>query len=318
MSSFLSNKFLAIRSGVGERPLIETDLPCPMCDYNLRGLRYGGNCPECGERIRKETEFGDPLTSGGYSQQNAMRLGLLLVTGCVFLGMAARLWIFVMLVGFQWPPARKIYMAMGLMLGVAWVVGVWMLTPSTMNAQYRKWSWLRLSSRLLAVCWCGAFGLWGLAMANPAPGGSDALPTWGAVLLVLGFVGSMLFAGWLLRLACDAELEDSARRINLGLWALPIASLLVAISPSEVSWFELVWVVVIMLVWCWYMLALARGVLGLQRHVSWHMKLRESDSKRSNRVQAMRGEIDEEVAARVRPTGPALSDVPLIDPRARK
>ncbi|HVZ94320.1 MAG TPA: hypothetical protein VG797_07410 [Phycisphaerales bacterium] len=32
-------------------PVIEDERHCPECDYDLRGLRLGGRCPECGTRI---------------------------------------------------------------------------------------------------------------------------------------------------------------------------------------------------------------------------------------------------------------------------
>ena len=36
---------------------LDKDLPCLHCGYNLRGLKVGGHCPECGSRIRKSLEF---------------------------------------------------------------------------------------------------------------------------------------------------------------------------------------------------------------------------------------------------------------------
>jgi uncharacterized repeat protein (TIGR04138 family) len=38
---------------VDEVPEIEPDCPCRCCGYNLRGLRFDGNCPECGEEITR-------------------------------------------------------------------------------------------------------------------------------------------------------------------------------------------------------------------------------------------------------------------------
>jgi len=49
---------------------IDADVRCRRCDYNLRGLRPGGNCPECGETIAASVEgtllrFSDPTWSKG-------------------------------------------------------------------------------------------------------------------------------------------------------------------------------------------------------------------------------------------------------------
>jgi hypothetical protein len=38
--------------GSGGAAVIEIDLPCVQCDYNLRGLSPAGDCPECGRAIR--------------------------------------------------------------------------------------------------------------------------------------------------------------------------------------------------------------------------------------------------------------------------
>ena len=37
--------------------LIEADMPCLRCGYNLRGLKPVGQCPECGARIEKTVEY---------------------------------------------------------------------------------------------------------------------------------------------------------------------------------------------------------------------------------------------------------------------
>jgi hypothetical protein len=37
--------------------LIDEDMPCLRCSYNLRGLRPAGNCPECGAAISKTVAY---------------------------------------------------------------------------------------------------------------------------------------------------------------------------------------------------------------------------------------------------------------------
>jgi len=32
-------------------PFFTTDVPCPSCGYNLRGLSLGNGCPECGLKV---------------------------------------------------------------------------------------------------------------------------------------------------------------------------------------------------------------------------------------------------------------------------
>ena len=48
MSRFLSRKYLKFREAAAHGP-IDEDVTCPHCGYILRGLRYGQNCPECGQ-----------------------------------------------------------------------------------------------------------------------------------------------------------------------------------------------------------------------------------------------------------------------------
>lgn len=47
--------------GAGESPLsdelIDADMPCLRCGYNLRGLKPVGQCPECGSRIEKTVDY---------------------------------------------------------------------------------------------------------------------------------------------------------------------------------------------------------------------------------------------------------------------
>lgn len=40
--------------------VIQCDLPCTACEYNLRGLSSGGNCPECGQTIALTLETVPP------------------------------------------------------------------------------------------------------------------------------------------------------------------------------------------------------------------------------------------------------------------
>ena len=41
MAQFFTDKYLKYRAALQGRA-IDTDKPCDQCEYNLRGLRYGG------------------------------------------------------------------------------------------------------------------------------------------------------------------------------------------------------------------------------------------------------------------------------------
>ena len=87
MSSFLSPKFLKYRR-MARRGKIDRDLPCPRCGYNLRGLNYGRNCPECGAATEPERALDDLLLSGGPSQWLRWRTGLAAGFACVVVAVA--------------------------------------------------------------------------------------------------------------------------------------------------------------------------------------------------------------------------------------
>src|SRR4051812_40156282 len=37
--------------------VIDADLPCSICSYNLKGLAPDANCPECGQAIARTYQF---------------------------------------------------------------------------------------------------------------------------------------------------------------------------------------------------------------------------------------------------------------------
>lgn len=41
-----------------DMPFFDSDIPCPGCGYNLRGLSLGRGCPECGLKIVSNTPPG--------------------------------------------------------------------------------------------------------------------------------------------------------------------------------------------------------------------------------------------------------------------
>jgi predicted nuclease with TOPRIM domain len=45
---------------MGDVQYITSDLACPICKYNLRGLPIDHACPECGLKIDRHVSFDDP------------------------------------------------------------------------------------------------------------------------------------------------------------------------------------------------------------------------------------------------------------------
>lgn len=70
---------------------IERDVACIGCDYNLRGLRPSGNCPECGEPIRRSLRLRRTPVVNEWRIQMGMAIRLeiwvaVFTVGCCALG----------------------------------------------------------------------------------------------------------------------------------------------------------------------------------------------------------------------------------------
>ncbi len=66
----------------GPRRSIAADVPCCICQYNLRGLSDAGTCPECGNAVAGSTGS-DRLLFANRDWLASLRRGLLLVNGSI-------------------------------------------------------------------------------------------------------------------------------------------------------------------------------------------------------------------------------------------
>jgi len=82
MSNLNTEAYLRAK-GYLESATIDRDFPCRECGYNLRGLKYGGKCPECGIVIERGKPVYQHLMDAPESFIRRVRLGL----GCLCLGM---------------------------------------------------------------------------------------------------------------------------------------------------------------------------------------------------------------------------------------
>lgn len=58
-----------------EQYLAERDVTCPLCGYNLRGLR-GGRCPECGQELALQVGLVEPRFAAYLATVTAFCAGL--------------------------------------------------------------------------------------------------------------------------------------------------------------------------------------------------------------------------------------------------
>lgn len=309
MSGFLSSRYLKHRQPRPERP-IDLDLSCPGCGYNLRGLKEGKRCPECGLAVEARRDEGDPLLAGGWSGPRKMRAGLAIAFLCLVMAVAARLVLFVGGVARIGTGLAGGYLLAGLVLSAAWTVAALLLTPPRLD---RHWSWMRPVRRVIRVSqplWVAGYLCWLMGAGNS----SDLLIDAGRVLRLVAGVGAVMLAFVLCRIARTVEREDAARRLNAAVWLLPIATLLPQLFRGSVAWFTLIPFFLLLLLWAWTMTLFARGVLELQRHVSWSMIHAAESRMRDQRVAETRAAADSEIEASIRPVPPPLPDIPLEPP----
>jgi hypothetical protein len=235
---------------------IDEDIPCQRCQYNLRGLKTGERCPECGTVISLigRARFVSSLTDApiGYLQR--------LMLGCYMMGGAAMLMATVP--GFAWImglrpawSATQMILPLPVML---WAVGVWIVTaprqtgPQERVDTTREWrrlrGWTRASQAVLAVgmlfAGVGAsleyFAMqatraaWLATNPNPMVTPLPATPLsleakvfliGGGVLSLLGYLGLPALAVMMARLADwanDTGLADRLRLSVMGIAGGPV------------------------------------------------------------------------------------------------
>lgn len=153
MSGTLHNP---LRRLVGRK--IEGDLRCGQCGYDLRGLRYGTLCPECGTPANGTTRarFTSTLTEAPRAYLSQLLLGcvLMLISGCLVVGLY--------FLGRTLLPRSSVAPLFPLPAMVVWGAGVWIVTQPRRpgvpeNIDHRE-EWKRVRD---AARWSQAG--WGLA-----------------------------------------------------------------------------------------------------------------------------------------------------------
>jgi hypothetical protein len=187
MSGFLSSRYMKYRE-LRSAGRIEADRHCDGCGYNVRGLRYGANCPECGRPI-EATGGSDLMLSGPHEERAAWRLGLMIAATCLLVAAVARLAFVPLAVGRIGPlgaagaskEIKATYLGLGLLLALLWAGAAWAMTPRRLLQRWPKVRWLRWFVRGSQLLWPLAYVCWMFA----ALGGENslALPARGLRLL---------------------------------------------------------------------------------------------------------------------------------------
>lgn len=123
---------------------------CPVCDYDLASRPVGSPCPECGTPIAQRID--DTLAYAPLPYRARLLWGVrltwasLLVPPLIFLSGKVRT-----------DASTVTCMALALLCGIVWYIGVWLLTtrrpPHSSRDTRDAWTLLRVSARILAAGW---------------------------------------------------------------------------------------------------------------------------------------------------------------------
>ncbi|HRP63864.1 MAG TPA: hypothetical protein PK400_11260 [Phycisphaerales bacterium] len=232
MSQFFSNKFLRYRGLIGpEARVIDTDLPCRNCSYNLRGLPSDRVCPECGAPIRKQRPAEYSLLSDApLAEIKQLRLGLWMAMASL---VATPIVMLVSTIMSVRSGSDMVIKGGFVLLSLMWAAAVWLMTPGLQTPEavrhgFSRESKLRLAARYSQLAWPAAM----LLILLGATGAASSLG-WISLLVLqlVGIAGLMTLSVVLSRLAdwcCD---EFAGRLLNITLWALPISTFVFLTMP---------------------------------------------------------------------------------------
>ena len=311
MAQFFTDKYLKYRAALERRP-IEGDRQCDQCGYNVRGLRFGSRCPECGTPIRYRRDPTFWFDELPLALIRRFQRSCLLATVTLF-GMMA---LAVVRLQAATPGAGT-----ALLAGIGlWVYAAWRLTepfdhPRAASLGLGRLSRLRRAARRLQLAWLVFGGAGALGAAQPW-----LSFLWAAGLpAVAGLVCLVLYLG---RIASWVRDEFSEKAFDLSVFGTVLGAGLLFIIPGlgfAMGGFQ-IYVVPFMLVLSLgllvaSLLAFPVGLLSLSRSVGWSARHARARQTRS-------GELAQRMVPRPDPTPASTDPIPLAgesaDPPSRE
>lgn len=272
--------------------VIDVDRPCRACGYNLRGLRFGIDCPECGEPSSIPDDIDQPLSL------MPVRVIVAFIRGCWVASLCLIIIMGVVIAG-QFPHVSQKWVQTALVgASVLWVGAVWWLTPAFPIRQavirgFSKHSRLRQATRWLQWGWVLMAGLRLVEILLPnAPASGAALLRFGqAVGMAAGLCGIVMLSVLMERLAEWTRDDTAERMFNWAAWGLPIITILrlIDISHPLIS-------LAMLLLWLLAVGVFPWGLISLSSTVTLSIVHAKEHEMRMQRRQERQQEYQESVA----------------------
>ena len=287
MGQFLSNKYLKFRSAM-QGGLIDVDKQCDQCGYILRGLRYGGACPECGTPIvlRSDPDLAFHEMPLPLIKQFRVNSWIATLSVAGFVGLLA--------FGRSLAASGGIVVALTLALITAWIIAVWRLTPVLDQPQAAAYGFgrggrLRLAARWLQLGWvAAALSIPLSVLFSRSPFGFGLFTILFFVGLGLGLLGLVCFVMFLRRFAGWVGDDFAQRAFSMAVWgnviaiplALGLANMIFGLGPFLIIVVPL-FVVPVAVFLIASLLAFPVGLLSLSRSVDWSVVHSRREAERA-------------------------------------
>ncbi len=208
------------------------DRECAACGYNLRGLRVGSRCPECGVTI-------PPLSVGADDPLDRMPLRIIrifrraawLATLCILVA-GATIW------NIMFGTTSSVWSVLVLtLLVMMWLAAMWRLTPvvGVPEAATRGFSERGIARRIARygqVGWIVFLATFALEVSLSSPSRTVVLLLHGIEIagLVIGGIAMIAMSILMERLAEWARDDTSARMFQWFQWLVPLSLILAIIG----------------------------------------------------------------------------------------
>lgn len=223
-------------------PVIDSDRSCVKCGYNLRGLAYSGNCPECGTAVQFSLR-GILLQFANPEYLNKVLTGHSWVLNAILVSIVLMLVNIVVAVGLKVQGAEVAASGLSIFISIWSFLGYLKLTepdpmftgterPDSARQVVRIAAMVSIAANTLAVIVGGVALAGGGAGALPIVMISGALALLGYIAFAVQFFAMMNYTMWLARRVPDQWIVKRATTYR---WLLPVLStvgvLLIGLGP---------------------------------------------------------------------------------------